>query len=108
RQLKIERDLAAGLRAADQRAARRGWLERVRPVADLAADQPGLAGVADAGPAAEPDGDVAGLGQLQEAGEGRVPRDRQVTAAERDHRAPARLASRRMRSALGCVDDTGC
>ena len=33
---------------------RRGWLERVRPVADLAADEPGLARVTDAGPARPP------------------------------------------------------
>src|SRR5580658_10754703 len=84
--LKIERDLAARLRAADQHAARLGSLKRIGPVAHLAADQAGHAGVADAAPAAEPDRDVAGFGELEQAGESGIPWGREVAAAEGDQR----------------------
>src|ERR1700735_1649922 len=87
--LKIEHDLVVGLGAADEHAAVLRGLERVGPVADLAAHQPGDAGMADAGPAAPPDRDVARLGELEEAGEGRIPPNGQVAAAERDPRARA-------------------
>src|SRR5262245_32842927 len=82
--LEIERHLAGGPRAADQRHARRRRLERVGPVDDLADDEPGLARVAHAGAARPPHRHVTGLGELEQAREGLVPRDRQVAAAERD------------------------
>src|ERR1700684_3085819 len=95
-ELEVEHDLVVGLGAADEDAALLLRLERVGPVADLAAHQPGHAGMADAGPAAPPDRDVARLRELEQAGERGVPWNRQGAAAERDGRAAARLARRRV------------
>jgi hypothetical protein len=50
--------------------------------------------------------DVARLREIEEAGEGGVPRNRQVAAAERDRRARARPAGRLVGSALLRADDT--
>ena len=79
----VERELAGGLRAADQRAPSAGASSgsgRTR----RHRDQARLAGVADAGAARPADRDVACLGQLEQAGEGGVPVDGEVAAGEGD------------------------
>jgi hypothetical protein len=72
---KIESNVTLGLAAADQQIARGRQLDWVRPVAHRADDEPGLASVADPGPACPPHGHIACLGKFEEALEGRGPAD---------------------------------
>ena len=80
----VEHDVARRLGAADQRASLGGGLDRVGAVAEVAGDDGGLAVVADAGAARPADRDVAGLGELEQAGVVVVPADGEVAAGERD------------------------
>ena len=84
--LRVEREVGSRLRAADERAAGRRLRERFRLVADFADHQPALAVIAGPAAAAEAHRNVAGLGQLKQAPEGRVPRHGQLAAAEGDQR----------------------
>ena len=84
--MEVECDVLPRLGAAQQHVAV-GWrFKRFGLVADLAADEAALAGVADAGAATEAGGDVACFGELEQAAERRVPVDREVAAAELDER----------------------
>jgi hypothetical protein len=72
---KIESNVALGLAAADQQIAVGRRFYGLWPVADSAVDEPGLASVADPGPACPPHGHIACLGKFEEALEGRGPAD---------------------------------
>src|ERR1700730_10768482 len=74
-QSKIDDDVALRSAAADQRIAVGRRLHGLWPVADSAVDEPGLASVADPGPACPPHGHIACLGKFEEALEGRGPAD---------------------------------
>jgi EmrB/QacA subfamily drug resistance transporter len=85
----VQGELGDGPAAADEDAAV-GWgLERIGSVADGPGQQTALAVVAGAGAAAEADGHVARLGEVEQAGVAVVPGDRQVAPHERDRRACA-------------------
>ena len=73
--LKIESNITLGLAAADQSIALGRRLHGLWPVADCADCEPGLASVADPGPACPPHGYIACLGEFEEALEGRGPAD---------------------------------
>ena len=79
----VDGEVAARLRAARQEVAGRGRLERFWRVGDLTLQEPGLAGVAHAGPARPANGHVAGLGELEDAGVRVVPADVQVRSSRR-------------------------
>src|SRR6266536_3593097 len=68
----VQHDVRAGLGAADEHLSVGRRFQRVRGVADGAGQQGRGAGVADAGPAAPPGGDVAGVGELEPAAPKRV------------------------------------
>jgi hypothetical protein len=72
---KIESNVTLGLAAADQRIALGRRLHGLWPVTDRAADEAGLASVADPGSACPPHGHIACLGKFEEALEGRGPAD---------------------------------
>ena len=72
---KIDDDVTLRSAAADQHIAVGRRLHRIWPVTDSAVDEPGLAGVADPGPACPPHGHIACLGKFEEALEGRGPAD---------------------------------
>src|SRR5271166_2270507 len=72
-QSKIDDDVALRSAAADQHVAVGRRLHGLWLVADRAADEPGLASVADPGPACPPHGHIARLGKFEEALEGRGP-----------------------------------
>jgi hypothetical protein len=74
-QSKVDDDVALRSAAADQRIALGWWLHGLWPVTDSAIDEPGLASVADPGPAYPPHGHIACLGKFEEALEGRSPTD---------------------------------
>src|SRR4051794_16494141 len=88
----IEHHVVTWLGAADERASIRGRFDRVRAVVDVAGDDGGLAAVADAGPAGPAHGDVAGLGELEQAGVVAAPWDGEIAACELDRRAASGLA----------------
>jgi len=71
---KIDDDIALRSAAADQRIAVGRRLHGLWLVADRA-DEPGLASVADPGPACPPHGYIACLSKLEEAQEGWDPAD---------------------------------
>ena len=82
--LQIEHEIAGGLGAADQGTAVSGLVDRIGGVADRARHQARLAGVAHAGATGPAHGDVAGLGQLQQAAVAGTPADGQPAACEGD------------------------
>ena len=90
-------ELGVWERAAQRFGVKLAGKFKIGNVADLAADEPGFARVTHARPARPPDRDVAGLSELQQARERRIPGDRQVAAAEEDGWARARVAGRKMR-----------
>src|SRR4051812_42857047 len=90
----IEHQVVVRARAADEGAAVGGRLDRVGVVVDASRDQRALAVVADAGATRPANGYVARLGQLEQAPEVVVPRDREVAARELDRRAGPGLAGR--------------
>src|SRR5215467_7567029 len=63
----VEDDVGAGLGAADEHLAVGRGFQRVGDVGDVARQQRGDAGVADAGPATPPGGYVAGVGEVEHA-----------------------------------------
>src|SRR5215469_924285 len=63
----IEDDVGAGVGAADQHLSAAGGFQRGRGVGDVTGQQRRDAGVADAGPATPPGGDVAGVGKVEHA-----------------------------------------
>jgi hypothetical protein len=65
--LHIEDDVGAGLGAADEHLPIGRGFQRGGGVGDAAGQQRRDAGVADAGPAAPPGGDVAGIGEVEHA-----------------------------------------
>ena len=74
-QSKIEDDVALRSAAANQRIAV-GWrLHGVWQITDSADDEPGLASVADPGPACPPHGHIARLSKFEDALERRGPAD---------------------------------
>lgn len=97
-QLQVDYDVACRLAAADQHGAFGGRLNRVRLVVDSTDDEPGLAAVAHPGPARPSDGDIARLGEVEEAVKRGAPADIEVTprttpAARRLQARPAGAAA---------------
>src|SRR6187549_114542 len=83
----IDDDVADGLRAANKNVARGRLLERLRSVHDRPGNQAALTAMTHTGPARPADGDVAGLGQFQNALIGRrLPVCGYATARERYER----------------------
>src|SRR5580692_10890242 len=87
--LEIDHDIAPGLRAADQRIPVGRRLDRVRPIANGADDEGGLAVVADPGAARPSHGHIARLGKFEEALERRAPANTESAAREGDERTCA-------------------
>src|SRR4051794_8875029 len=71
----IEHDIVVWLGAADERASVGGEFDGVGAVSDIASDERGLAGVADAGAARPADGYVACFGEFEQAGVVAAPWD---------------------------------
>src|SRR6266404_3437256 len=93
----IDHDIALGPRAAYQRIAVGRRLNRVGPIADVAADERRLAIVADPVAARPSHRYIARLGHLQEALERRVQTDIEAAAREGYQRPRADGFGRRVR-----------
>src|SRR5262245_35683875 len=73
RRSQIDNDVAQRLRAANEKITASGLVERIGVVGDRSRDQATLAVVTNTRPARPADGDVARLGQLQDALVGGLP-----------------------------------
>ena len=80
--LEIKFDIGCGARAADKHIAAGGLINRLWIVENLAANERGLAGVTYTGATGPPDGNVAGLGEFQQALEFVGPRHVQTASTE--------------------------
>ena len=104
--LQIDDDVANRLRAANEKVAVGGLVERLRSVDDRPRNQPALTVVTNTGPARPADRDVARLGQLQDALVGRrLPVRGDAAARERYQRTGVGVVLGQMRSSRRCADD---
>ena len=85
----VNNDLVPRLGAADQQIAVGRGFERFRLVTDGASNQPAFAAMTDPCPARPPHGNIAGLGQFEQALVRRIPMNDEATASERDLRPRA-------------------
>src|SRR5215472_8314844 len=84
---KIESNVTLGLAAADQQIASGRRLDRVRPVADGAGNQPGLAVMTNSGAARPAHRHIARLGQFEQALKCGTPVDSEI-AARKGYKRP--------------------
>jgi hypothetical protein len=102
----VECQVRVGCAAADQDAPGRRRLERAGGELDLAGEEGALTAVAGAVAAPESDGDVAALGEVEQAREPGVPPDGEVAADEADGGARSGpTVGRVRRSAVAGGDD---
>ena len=92
----VDDDVLAWLGTTDQHVALGGRIHRRRVVGDGAAQQPGLAAVADPGAAGPARRHVARLGELEQARDVVPPWHREAHTGEGDRRTTARLPGGRM------------
>src|SRR3954451_9705944 len=104
----VQRQLGRRTAAADEHPAVGWWLERVGVVGDVALEQSALAVVARPVPAPEVDLDVAGFGEVEQAGETPVPGHGEAAAGERDDGPRAgRTVVRCVGRPVADLDDAG-
>src|SRR4029453_12491720 len=88
----VQHHVAARPSAADEGGALGRRLDRLRAVVHRAGHEGRLAGGADAGAGGPADRHVAGLGELEEAAVGRIPRNGEIASGELDRGATAGAA----------------
>src|SRR5918999_4082477 len=98
--LEHQHDVGGRPAAADKRVPVFGWVERLGQVSHLAVDELALARVTDARAARPGHGNVARLGQLEQADESRIPADGQGRGCEHHLRTRPGLPRRRVRRTL--------